>query len=337
MSGAGLGARTDEVVRQEAIAWLARLRAADGGSDHAAFEDWYMADPRHADIYDEVLANWEAMEAAARTPAAQAGRKPVGRFPARLAAWTAVAAAFAAALLLLPGHMSQPARTVTTGKALPTHFVSGAREIRSVRLPDGSEVTLDANSRLSLLFTKDERRLRLDSGRARFRVAHGDPRQFVVEARDAMIVAHGTVFDVDLGRSRVAVALLEVSVEVRQTAAGPAADERMQPTVLKPGQSLIVAQRATPQHAEPEDLRWTPAMLSFDDAELGDVVMTANRFNETKIVLVGPSLATRRFSGTFSTRDPLAFAQTLSSMFDLTIARDGDGTIRLEPSSKPEK
>ncbi|TPE62624.1 DUF4880 domain-containing protein [Sandaracinobacter neustonicus] len=334
MAPSGAGRRTDEAVRQEAIAWLARLRAPDGGTDHQAFEDWYAADPRHADIYDDVLKNWEAMAVAGETPAAQARQKPSRPPSSRLIAWTAVAAAVAAALLLVPGsplNLSGP-----SSSGAQTLLASHVGEIRNVDLPDGSQVTLDTDSRLTILYTDNERRLRLDSGRARFRVAHGDPRAFLVEADSTEVIAHGTVFDVDVAGSGVAVSLLEGSVEVRPQAAAVASRPSAS-TILKPGQQLVVAQDHVPQPLKAEEPRWTSGMLSFEDTELGTVVASANRYSEVKILLADPAIGRLRFSGTFDPREPDAFAQSLASLFHLRMDRDADGMIHLQPSAATQK
>lgn len=339
MSPSGADTRTDETVRQEAIAWLAKIRGPD--ADHGAFQDWYMADPRHADIYDDVLKNWEAMAVAAGTPAAQASRNSTRGLPPRLAVWAALAAAFAAVLLLSSGNVVERMGPGATERYAPTQFASRVGEIRNISLPDGSEVTLDTDSKFTLRYTKNERRLRLDSGRARFRVAHGDSRLFLVEAGNATVVAHGTVFDVDLGGPRLQVSLLEGSVEVRQAPLGttPACSVPVvvEPKRLKPGQRLVIAERASPHSIEAEELRWASGLLSFEDAELGDVVAAANRYNKTQIQLADALLAKRRFSGTFNPRKPLALSETLASMFELAITRDGDGAIRLAPSTGSEK
>ena len=334
MAPSEAGHRTDEAVRQEAIAWLVRLRAPDGDADHQAFEDWYAADPLHADTYDDVLRNWEAMEVAGETPAAQARQKPSRPLSSRFMAWTAVAAAVAAALLLVPGspvHLSGP-----SGSDAPMQLASHVGEIRNLDLPDGSDVTLDTDSRLTVLYTDNERRLRLDGGRARFRVAHGDPRAFLVEAGSTEVIAHGTVFDVDVAGSKVAVSLLEGSVEVRPKSASvpsrPSAS-----TILKPGQHLVVAQGHVPQPLKAEEPRWTSGMLSFEDAELRTVVASANRYSAVKILLADPAIERLRFSGTFDPREPDAFAQSLASMFDLLLDRDADGTIHLKPSPGVQK
>lgn len=334
MSQSGAARRTDEDVRQDAIAWLARLRAADGNADHRAFEDWYAADPRHADIYDDVLENWEAMAVAGETPAAQDRRKLALPLSSRLMAWTAVAAAIAAALLIIPG--SPRSLAGPSGSAAPTQLASQVGEIRSIDLPDGSRVTLDTDSRIAILYTGDERRIRLDSGRARFRVAHGDPRAFLVEAGTTEVIAHGTVFDVDLAGRQVAVSLLEGSVEVRPQSAASATKAHAS-TVLKPGQHLVVAQGSSPQPLKTEEQRWTSGMLSFEDAELQEVVAAANRYNAVGILLADPATGRLRFSGTFDPREPDAFARSLASMYNLRLDRDADGMIRLRQSTGGQK
>jgi transmembrane sensor len=223
-----------------------------------------------------------------------------------------------------------------SGSDAPVQLASHVGEIRSMDLPDGSEVTLDTESRLTILYTDNERRLRLDSGRARFRVAHGDPRAFLVEAGTTEVVAHGTIFDVDVAGARVAVSLLEGSVEVRPQAAASAPISSAT-THLEPGQRLVVVPSSAPQPLKSEEQRWTSGMLSFEDAELGEVIAAANRYSEVKIMLADPAIGRLRFSGTFDPREPDAFAQSLASLFHLRLDRDTDGTIHLRPSAATQK
>jgi transmembrane sensor len=223
-----------------------------------------------------------------------------------------------------------------SGSDAPVQLASHVGEIRSMDLPDGSEITLDTESRLTILYTDNERRLRLDSGRARFRVAHGDPRAFLVEAGTTEVIAHGTVFDVDVADSGVAVSLLEGSVEVRPQSVAVASRPSAS-TILKPGQHLVVAQGHVPQPLKAEEPRWTSGMLSFEDVELGTVVASANRYSEVKILLADPATERLRFSGTFDPRDPDAFAQSLVSLFHLRMDRDADGIIHLQPSAGTQK
>ena len=71
-------------LKQEASAWLARLRAG-GRQDQEAFEDWYAADPDHADAYDRLLDSWQAMNELSGSRAAPVGALDWRR-PAAIAA-----------------------------------------------------------------------------------------------------------------------------------------------------------------------------------------------------------------------------------------------------------
>ena len=72
MPAQGEDPRRDEVLRDEAAAWLARLRGASTAQDHAAFEAWYDADPDHAAAYEAVLESWDVSGRAGATPVGQA-------------------------------------------------------------------------------------------------------------------------------------------------------------------------------------------------------------------------------------------------------------------------
>jgi transmembrane sensor len=98
-----------EAVREQAIAWLARLRAGPSDRDIGDFETWYAADPHHADTYDALLDSWDDTALVAQTPVAQQPRLAAGH------PWKAAAAAAAVLLLLIAGGL------VLTGSPAARH------------------------------------------------------------------------------------------------------------------------------------------------------------------------------------------------------------------------
>lgn len=305
-----------EAAREQAIAWLARLRAGPSDRDIADFETWYAADPLHADTYDALLDSWDDTALASRTPVAQQPRLAVS--PSR---WNAAAAVAAVLLLLVAGSLVLTG-TVRRDVAPQSVLASRVGDIRTFTLEDGSRVTLDTNSVVQVRFDGEQRRLQLERGRARFEVAHDTRRLFVVVAGSGEVVAHGTVFDVDLRQSRVLVALLQGSVEVRRPAAAgaPAAS-----TLLRPGQQLALNGSkpvAAPVAVSASETRWPSGMLFFEDAPLAEVVASANRYSRTQIVIRDPAAGERRFTGTFRAGQPGQLADMISSMFDMSVERD---------------
>ncbi len=311
-----------EAVREQAIAWLARLRADPSDRDIVDFETWYAADPQHADTYDALLDSWDDTALVARTPVAQQPRLAAGR-----PWWKAAAAAAAVLLLLIAGGLvltGTPRRDIAPQSTLASRI----GEIRTIPLEDGSRVTLDTNSAVEVRFDGEQRRVQLERGRARFEVAHDTRRPFVVVAGSGEVVAHGTVFDVDLRRSGTLVVLLQGSVEIRRPAAvGTPATSRM----LRPGQQLAISAgfAVAPVAIRVPETRWPSGMLSFEDAPLADVVASANRYSRTRIVLHDPALGERRFTGTFKAGEPAQLAEMVGSMFHMSVERDQDDNLVL--------
>jgi transmembrane sensor len=333
MSDAGKEARTDDVVREEAIAWLTRLQSSSDADQHEVFEAWYAADARHADIYDDVLDNWDRLALAAQTPAGEARGRLSTRRDTRPASRIALAAVAALLLIMLSGVGLQQLGLFGSSRSDPTEIASQIGEIRTITLSDGSRVTLDTNSALAIVYTTSERRLTLKHGRARFDVAHDAARRFVVTAGSGMVIARGTLFDVDLQGQRVTVSLLRGSVEVRNAAAGQVG-EASKGRLLQPGQRLALEQRmppGAPVALRVNETRWPTGMLSFEDAPLAEVVTAANRYNSTQIILADPAIGALRFSGTFAATDAPGFARMLAATFNLDLSHDNHGGIILAP------
>ncbi|TNE62566.1 MAG: DUF4880 domain-containing protein, partial [Alphaproteobacteria bacterium] len=123
---------------------------------------------------------------------APAGKARVSRI--RTAAWmTGMAASVAA--VFLAGYLmfaSAPGADLPA----PISFATGHGDGRVVNLADGSIVELGPDSKLSVDYSSDERRLSLETGQAVFTVAKNPRRPFVVEAAGGSVTAIGTVFNV---------------------------------------------------------------------------------------------------------------------------------------------
>ena len=340
MSDKGQGSRTDELVREEAIAWLTRLRSPAAADEYTAFETWYAADVRHADIYDAVLDNWDRMILAGQTPAANM-REQLGRTEKRHVGSRFAAVAAGLVLVLLTGLGGQQLGVFGGNPPEATEIASGIGEIRTMTLPDGSRVTLDTDSTLTIAYTDRVRRLELAKGRARFDVAHEPERPFVVSAAGRTVTARGTVFDVDVDGAILTVSLLQGSVDVRDQVVPPSASASAAAArTLQPGQRLsLSAQKplGSPVPLAIEATRWPDGLLFFENEPLADVVAAANRYSTAQIVLSGPTVANLQFTGTLKASDPGGFARILAATFDLSLSRRGTGDVLLAQRQPQEK
>jgi transmembrane sensor len=310
-------------IEQEATDWFARLRAGDT-ADQLRFEDWYAGDIAHADAYDRVLRTWETTGRAGETPAGQARAdervaRPVSKRRYVIAAIAALVVACFIGLGLAAHGPGMPGASA----AYAYRTVPG--QIRSVRLVDGSQVTLDTDSAMSAAFSSSERRVRLMRGRARFDVSEDTKRPFVVDTECGQVVAIGSV-DVAIDQRRMTVVLWRGDADVRELSG------KRTTAKLAIGQSLRIDSSATdmiPQSVGAPDPRWVSGMLSFEDAPVADVITAANRYTRTPIVLADPAIGSERFTGTFAATDTRSLARMIAAMFELSLMNDREGKFVL--------
>jgi transmembrane sensor len=302
------------------------MQGPDRERFRAAFERWLAASPAHAEAYEEALLSQQAAGALERSAIGRSRKLPERherRVPLRYAlAGAAVAVAVLAVVLLTSAYV--PPRPAT-GQEM-ARYSSRAGEKVWLDLPDGSRMKLGAASIARTAFTKSERAVRLESGTARFSVAH-EGRPFRVFAGEAVVVARGTVFEVSLCGGRTIVSLIEGSVEVSRPAAPRAGDGRSRITRLRPGQRMTIGE--PPRLAEAAAASPPPDMLEFDNTELAKAVAEFNRRGVGRIRLGRRELGRLRVTGAFRIGDSEAFAQSLAAAFRLGVERRGDGTLVL--------
>ncbi len=106
-----------------------------------------------------------------------------------------------------------------------------------------------------------------------------------------------------------------------------AAGERV--TIQLSGEILSTAnpiKSLTPLEID-QALAWRSRRVAFSDASLAEMVAEFNRYNRHKLVIADPSLAARRFGGTFPAGDYESFIQLLESTFGVVADRGADQTV----------
>lgn len=242
-------------------------------------------------------------------------------------------AAGIAVIALVPGGLFVLRHTWPGSSALhesqAIDIAADQAQQRTVRLADGSRLTLDRGASVRDLSSAAERRFVLIRGRARFDVAHDTRRPFVVDAGTGRIIAHGTMFDVSLEDRTIRVVLLRGVVEVRRRDERGVSTDR--PRFLRPGEQIIVgADRvAEPSRADTQMLGWPDTMISFDDVPLSRAIEVFNQSSTRKIELAGAGIAGRPLSGAFRRDDPEGFAQAVAASLDLIVDHGTRGIIVL--------
>ncbi|NML08054.1 FecR domain-containing protein [Sphingomonas sp. G-3-2-10] len=316
----------------QAGVWFARMRGPDRERWRAEFERWRAADPAHRDAYDRAGEQWIDTGGLAGTEMGRNRRLPERRPPI----WQMPGArpAFAAVALILAvlagiWALREPGGDAGDGAlvAAVEPQTTSVGEVRTMKLTDGTTVTLDTDSAVEVRLSADLRQVRLIRGRARFDVAHDAVRPFRVEAGGRTVTALGTLFDVGFEPGGVRVSLLRGSVDVRGLApAGGVASV----TRLAPGECFTDRlRRPEVVKVSPGLQQWVSGMLDFDGVPLGDVLEQTNRYSPRKIRLGDKSLAGLRVTGGFRPLPVDDLAAALAKAFSLRVEHGPQGDLIL--------
>jgi transmembrane sensor len=366
--------RLNGQISEEAAEWFIAFRTGDIDiAGRRAFDVWLRRSQEHLCAYLEIAAIWneagsldarreldlDASQALARSEGkviSLAGRSPVAasaRGPTRRADEESARAArpprVRSLRLAIAASMAFLALSAATLLWLqfysaPT-YATLVGEQRSIRLADGSVVTLNSRSRVRISFTEHERAVELLNGQALFQVAKSPARPFIVRSGDANVRAVGTEFDVYKKRSGTVVTVLEGSVAVlaateadvvrssaprrsvvesrSQSGSGQPVDmpEPGATVLLSAGEQLVVSAQTMPQPVRANiaaTTAWTQRQLVFESAPLAEVAEEFNRYSARKLVVEDSAADELRLSGVFAI-DPDFLVSYLRARPDITV------------------
>jgi transmembrane sensor len=319
----------NERIEAEAAEWVIRLGDVSVSADaRADFERWRAADIRHNRAFQFASDTWQELsELRSDRVADMDTRVPVRHIGARSAraisrrSWMSggriaiVTICLACALGFASFWYGNPLTI------LAADFRTAPGEVRTVHLPDGSDVDLSSDSAIALSFNDRERRVTLLKGAAYFTAAPtaGDERRpFVVQGENGTATALGTQFAVDNSAGSVEVAVIEHQVRVELSGSD---HSRQMEVVLAPGHSVTYSRSKGLGQVEATNVEqataWRRGRLIFDEVPLSKVVEELNRYRRGRIVISSSALADRKVSGVFQTNDLDAALSTITRELDI--------------------
>lgn len=313
----------------EAIDWLVRLHAPEAQeADWVAFTEWLDSYPGHRQAYDRVEALWADLDehapeikAALEQPAlsivssgAVRGPGPRPRLkPAWLVGPMIAAAGLTAFMIFETAPRPVPARGVV--------YQTAPGERRSVMLSDGSRLTLNGRSRISVDLSGRARQVALSSGsEVAFDVHHDATRPFLIAAGDRRVRVLGTEFVVERAGRRMVVSVRRGVVQVES------ADPRsgVHPARLARGEQLVHLDGATKdaiRYVRPDDaFAWMAGRRVYHDIPLGELVSDLNRGFAVPIQ-VDARAARLRFTGVLVVDSEDAVVRRLESFLPVRAER----------------
>jgi transmembrane sensor len=319
-------------IRIRAAVWVTDLHGPNRDAKlESAVRRWIEADPRHAAAFELATDAWQ-----------RSGNLPahLGRLPGSRAAKAKiprpVLAGMAALILATAG-------TIFWARA--GMLATGADEQRTVELSDGTEVSLNANTRVIVQYDDRVRKVALLSGEVLFNVVKHQSRPFVVVIGDRKVIAVGTSFEVrrdDPNTPAFAVTLVEGRVAIE-----PIAGPDLLPTdlvpglyLLRPGERLRFDGDAAEKIDSPSIEKvtaWQRGELIFDDASLGEAAAEFNRYRPNAIAIDSTAAAKLRVGGVFRIGDPSSFAHAMATAYHLKVTERGKRIILTDEGADPKK
>lgn len=348
----GPGPLPDDV-DEAAARWSEVLSEDEGGADstlRAAFEAWRDRSQAHAAAFRRVEAARALAQAFADTPDMLALRRETlaraSKSRPSCAARTygySIAASLlvvaAVGLLILrpdaPGRMVQGVQDAIAGNVHQT----AVGERSEVTLADGSVVTLNTDSRISVHYEGKTRAVTLERGQALFKVAKDRTRPFIVTADGRQVTALGTEFEVHMSERLFEVTLLEGRVSVTRERTQTAAIAAAPTAELQPGQQFVATAATVPQVRAADvrrEVSWRHGQVVFENESLADAVAEINRYSRNQIVLGDTRLASLKISGAFNTGDTDTFVEAVTAYFPIERAANQRDAIVLKPRA-PER
>jgi transmembrane sensor len=278
--------------------------------DHGAVEAWIGTDPARRAAVATLQAAWDAdarrlgapydVDAAwSRFESRYGGPKPSRRWNVAIAAAIVAAVIGAGAAWWLGRH----GQSVAQAPAMREYATPRGR--RAVfRLLDGTEITLNADSRLRAPVTLGDRQRDVYlEGEAYFRVVHDTARPFVVHTAAGTIRDIGTAFSVraygDAARERVAVVEGSVALAATALRAGQVA------TRLRTGGVRVLRGASVS-----DEVAWTRGRLVFASVPLGEAARALSRWYDLDVRVADQELAGRPVTGSYRD-EPVAQVLTL--------------------------
>ncbi len=321
-------------ITQQANDWLVKLEThALSEEDEARFIAWLTSDERHGEAFQKAEETWQLMQrsAAETNMAAQSEFPQVATVEIQnkkgWPAWPAIAASL---VLVLFSSLWWESLYFSA----QSDYLTSTGERQVIELSDGSVLTLNTDSAVTIDFTAEVRQVDLLKGEIHIQVAPDRARPLSIEAGDLKATALGTAFIVKRdNKLGPLVVVTEHQVKVQSIA------EPKKETVLQEGQEVTLLEgRQTFTVVEQVDVERSRAWLSgnyiFNNATLEEVLDEVDRYIGAKIILRDKQLAKLKVSGILDLDSPRESLKDLRTPLGINITEVTPLLIFVEKGSE---
>ncbi len=342
--------KTDDL-HDKAAFWFTRFESGQiTNEQRKAFEIWINENPAHLAAFEEIEALSANMKAISKNHR-QHNPDKTTEFGAAVIETAALVrahrihkegytirrklAAVAATILILMSGVwfwQSPA-----SKYGVTSYQTAIGEQKMIMLSDGSVMTLNTNSEISVAMTDNIRRLHLMRGEVFFKVAKDKSRPFEVAVQNAFVRAVGTAFNIRQRGAQVSVLVAEGTVEVKSSFT-PLAIAQDKESLSEKKELLMAGDQITfgrekLQRVQLESelvsrtLLWREGRLILDEKSLAEIIREIQPYIVEKIIIADDGVAQLVAGGVFRLGEVNSFFDALEVALPVKIVREKDVII----------
>lgn len=329
-----VGFANKDQIHEQASLWIARLDRGLVGDEQQALCEWVKQSREHRRVLFEMAALWDRMDSLARladlfdAPPRTRSRPPF---------FSVITASFiftTVALFLSWSYL------VKSQQEFQQVYETGVGQLSSFQLPDGSQLLLNTNSRISVRYYADSRLFFLERGEVNIDVAHDTERPLSVMAGNRVVRAVGTVFNVKMfNASEVEVLVTDGKVLVGRLTHTDAADKAPGPmgkdaVAVAKGEKAVLgsARESVAPVAEADiaaQLSWRDGNLVFRGESLEQALAEISRYTAVEFEVMDEHIKQARIAGLFKAGDVDGLLATLTRNFNIESERLNDHKVLL--------
>lgn len=315
--------RHPDPVIDQALEWVLKRQA--GEADQDALNAWLAEGSDRREALSRVLALYDCpaltVATAQSAAAAEPSSAPMARAPftARRFAFVplALAASLAAAIVV-------PLLGSDWLLRLRADYRTGAGEITTIDLPDGSRMQMNSQTAVMLDFEHGRRAVRLIEGEAFFEVVHDASRPFTVTGGYGTVRVTGTAFDVARDADADVVHLQSGRVMLTQEGVNST------PVVMMPGQTATVDLARIsflPQDDGESLLAWREGWIELSAVPLRKALDEIGRHTDLSIMTLPGAALETLVSGNFRIAEADAAIESVATAAGARIERLPGGIL----------
>lgn len=200
-------------------------------------------------------------------------------------------------------------------------LISQVKPINNYKLPDGSDISIDAKSKLNIQIYKNQRHVNLLEGQALFDIAKDKNRPFIIDTKQTQIEVLGTKFEINTNKNQIDIKVIEGKVKVSYI--NPLSNNTKVLSLLTKGEQLSLNKYGKVLNFSKTSIEnialWQKNKINFDNHSIKNAVEEFSKYIEKEIIINNKDIALLPITGTFYLDKSQKFFEAITLIYPISI------------------